>query len=161
MNKELLKKDFYEAINGEWLAKNEIPDHLSGWGSFYELDENIRKLRSSLFHKWLDDQSDIKDNPILKEMIKYFALVKDWNSREANGMKPLKSLIDKISGFKSWKDIEENYKKLQYLHFYVPLNFFIMDDLKIVLNKYYDYNIQISFCQVKIIMLIKKNQKNY
>ena len=150
MNKELLKKDFYEAINGEWLAKNEIPDHLSGWGSFYELDENIRKLRSSLFHKWLDDQSDIKDNPILKEMIKYFALVKDWNSREANGMKPLKSLIDKISGFKSWKDIEENYKKLQYLHFYVPLNFFIMDDFK-------DSTKQILWLQYPDIILPSKN----
>lgn len=150
MNKELLKKDFYEAINGEWLAKNEIPDHLSGWGSFYELDENIRKLRSSLFHKWLDDQSDIKDNPILKEMIKYFALVKDWNSREANGMKPLKSLIDKIRGFKSWKDIEENYKKLQYLHFYVPLNFFIMDDFK-------DSTKQILWLQYPDIILPSKN----
>ncbi len=72
MNKELLKKDFYEAINGEWLAKNEIPDHLSGWGSFYELDENIRKLRSSLFHKWLDDQSDIM------RYLKFFILIWSW-----------------------------------------------------------------------------------
>ena len=51
MNEKLIKKDFYDAINGKWVEEAKIPDHLHGWGSFYELDENIRNINFKILDK--------------------------------------------------------------------------------------------------------------
>ena len=45
MNKKMISKDFYDAINADWIEKTKIPDHLSGYGSFYKIEDNIKKIK--------------------------------------------------------------------------------------------------------------------
>lgn len=130
MNEKLIKKDFYDAINGKWVEEAKIPDHLHGWGSFYELDENIRNIKSSLLKKWSKNTNEIKNEKLLQEMIKYYSLIKDWKSRDKNGVKPAINLISQILELRSWEDIQSNYKNLVFKDFYVPISFFIMEDFK-------------------------------
>ncbi|MDC8900603.1 M13 family metallopeptidase [Metamycoplasma hyosynoviae] len=130
MDKELLKKDFYEAINGKWIKENDIPKHLTGWGSFYELDENIKNLKIDLLKKWKINSDEIKNESILLEMVKFYKLVGNWDAREKYGIKPALELIKEINQLKSWKDIEKNYKQFSYINRYLPIHFFILNDFK-------------------------------
>ncbi|MDC8913394.1 M13 family peptidase, partial [Metamycoplasma hyosynoviae] len=120
MDKELLKKDFYEAINGKWIKENDIPKHLTGWGSFYELDENIKNLKIDLLKKWKINSDEIRNESILLEMVKFYKLVGNWDAREEYGIKPALELIKEINQLKSWKDIEKNYKQFSYINRYLP-----------------------------------------
>lgn len=41
--------NFFLYANGKWMKTAKIPDHQTGWGSFYTLyEENISKLRNIL-----------------------------------------------------------------------------------------------------------------
>lgn len=130
MNKELIKKDFYEAVNGTWLSSHKIPNDRVGWGSFYEIDENLTKLKTKLINEWKTDPSLIASNPILSEMVSYYKLLSDWDSRRKNGMKPLKPLLKKITSLKKWKDVEKNYREFSYLGLMMPLGFSVSSDFK-------------------------------
>ncbi|ACF07565.1 Neutral endopeptidase [Metamycoplasma arthritidis] len=130
MNKELIKKDFYEAVNGSWLSTHKIPNDRVGWGSFYEIDEKLTKLKSKLINDWKENPNLIKDQPILVEMVSYYKLLSDWESRKKNGMKPLKPLLKKISSLKKWEDLEKNYREFTYLGLMMPLGFSVSPDFK-------------------------------
>ena len=130
MNKKLIPTDFYDAINGEWSKKTKIPEHLSGTGSFYKIDDNIKKIKSKLLNLWQKDDTDIKSNPTLIEMNKFFAIIKNWNARKTKNLKSLQKYLDEINNLQSWKDIEKQYKNFQYLNYFLPFSFFIMNDFK-------------------------------
>ncbi|AXE61013.1 peptidase [[Mycoplasma] phocae] len=130
MNKTLLSDDFYEAINGDWIRENEIPEHKSVIGSFEQIDEKLNKLKKSLLTKWQKDDSEIANQPLLIEMVKFYKLYNDWNQRKINGVKPLERIIDWIKNFESWKDIERNYSQLTYWGFATPIPFAIGTDFK-------------------------------
>ncbi|WP_412031678.1 M13-type metalloendopeptidase [Metamycoplasma buccale] len=130
MEKELIKKDFYEAVNGDWLKKHKIPEHRVGWGSFYQIDENLRKLKTNLLNKWVNDNSEIQDEPMLIEMIKLYKLVKDWKSRREHGLKPIMEKLHWVENLSSWKDVEDNYQYMAYNGYFLPLIFFVEKDFK-------------------------------
>lgn len=52
MNKELIKTNFYEAVNGEWLEKAVIPGDQPSISAFLELHLGIEKTLMDLAAKW-------------------------------------------------------------------------------------------------------------
>ncbi|MBN4089621.1 M13 family metallopeptidase [Mycoplasma enhydrae] len=150
MNKDLIKDNFFEAVNGEWLAKNKIPDDKPGTGSFERLDNSLIKLKTKLLNKWLTDTTDIKDNPILLEMTKFYNLAKNWSDRRKFGIKPALAILDKISSFNSWKDIESNYDFLTFNNFETPIPLFIETDFK-------NYEQQVLYASCPSVILPEKN----
>lgn len=130
MNKRMISKDFYDAINADWIKKTKIPNHLSGYGSFYKIEDNIKKIKLDSLKKWSIDTSEIKHDSILLEMIKFYNIVKNWNIRKGKNIISIQKYIDEIINLKSWKDIEINYKRYQYSGYYLPINFFILNDFK-------------------------------
>lgn len=125
MNKKLIKENFFEAVNGEWLAKHKIPDNKSTIGSFERLDEGLTKLKTSLLLKWSVDTREIEDNKELLEMVKLYQLANNWNERKKNGIKPVLSILKEIEELNSWADVEKNYKNLTLRGFEVPIPFMI------------------------------------
>lgn len=130
MNKKLIKENFFEAVNGEWLAKHKIPDNKSTIGSFERLDEGLTKLKTSLLSKWSVDTREIEDNKELLEMVKLYQLANNWNDRKKNGIKPVLSILKEIEELNSWADVEKNYKNLALRGFEVPIPFMIETDFK-------------------------------
>ncbi|ENY69379.1 Endopeptidase O [Metamycoplasma auris 15026] len=130
MNKKLIKDNFFEAINGEWLAKHKIPDNKSSVGSFERLDEELVRLKIKLLDKWIKDSSDIKNNPTLLEMVKFYKLFTNWNQRRINGIKPLLPILKQIESLQSWADLEKNYKDFLFAGFELPIPLFIETDFK-------------------------------
>ncbi len=52
MKKELIKTNFYEAVNGEWLEKAVIPGDKPSMSAFLELHLDIEKTLLELTAKW-------------------------------------------------------------------------------------------------------------
>ncbi|AWX69478.1 M13 family metallopeptidase [[Mycoplasma] anseris] len=120
MNKKLLKDDFFEAVNGKKLAKMKIPGDKPGIGSFSMIDQKLQRIKKTLFNKWLVNDKDIQNYPMLKEMIKFYKLTKNWQQRKINGVRPLDALLTKINNFNSWNDIINNYEWLILSNLPVP-----------------------------------------
>ncbi|BAP39404.1 M13 family metallopeptidase [Metamycoplasma canadense] len=130
MNKKLIKEDFFQAINGEWLSKHEIPNDKTSIGSFERLDENLTNLKSRLLNKWVLNNEEISNNQMLVEMIKLFKLVNNWSDRKANGIKPILPILESIEKLENWKDLEKVYVDYTLNSFELPINFGISSDFK-------------------------------
>ncbi|AZZ65745.1 M13 family peptidase [Metamycoplasma phocicerebrale] len=130
MNKKLIKDNFFEAVNGEWLSKHKIPDDKSGTGSFERLDEKLNKLKIKLLNKWSKESNEIQNNPILIELVKFYTMANNWNDRKKHGIKPVLSILDRITSFKSWSDIQDNYSYLTLHNLSAPMPFFVETDFK-------------------------------
>jgi putative endopeptidase len=72
MNKELIKKNFYNAVNEKWLETAVIPDDQPSMSAFLELHLDIEKLLMDLTKKWVLDPSGLNKN--LKNFIKYYKI---------------------------------------------------------------------------------------
>ncbi|TPR53852.1 M13 family metallopeptidase [Metamycoplasma neophronis] len=130
MNKQLIKTDFFEAVNGEWIKKHEIPAHKSGIGSFEDIDSKLTKLKVKLFKEWSKDASTVPADPLIVEMVKYYNLVRDGRQRRMSGVKPILKLLKLIEGLNSWSDVANKYAELALMRLTVPVPFSIMTDFK-------------------------------
>ncbi|MGX9372700.1 M13 family metallopeptidase [Mycoplasma sp. 3398] len=130
MNKAKIKENFFEAINGEWLNKHKIADNKTSVGTFERLDESLTRLKTKLITKWSIDSSEITENKILLEMVKFYNLVNNWNDRKKHSIKPIIPILKEIESYQSWNDIENNYTSLCLRNFEVPIPFFIHTDFK-------------------------------
>lgn len=126
MNKDLLKQNYYKAVNKDWLDKAEIPSDQPSISAFLELHLGIEKTLMDLAHKWDQDQTGLNDN--LLKFVKLYKMTKDFETREKLGTKPIKSIVDQINGLKNLKDLETNFKELVLNSLNLPFSFMVMQD---------------------------------
>lgn len=109
MKKELIKDNYYEAINGDWLETAEIPADQPQMSAFLELHLDIEKLLMDLAAKWSKDQTGLNKN--LLKFVKLHEMTKDFETRDKLGSTPLQPIIERIKALKSLKDFEKMLKK--------------------------------------------------
>ena len=91
-------EDFFAFANGKWIKNNPIPDDQSGWGiGNLVVEENLKRLReisekasASKAAKGSNDQK-IGD---------FWSTAMDSAQIEANGLKPIQPLLDKLNAVK-------------------------------------------------------------
>ncbi|HPD13076.1 MAG TPA: M13 family peptidase, partial [Bacilli bacterium] len=86
MNKELIKKNYYEAVNQEWLSKAEIPGDQPQISVFLELHLDIEKTLMDLADKWEQDPTGLDKN--LLKFVKLHKMTKDFETRAKLGTEP-------------------------------------------------------------------------
>ncbi len=126
MKKEQIKTNFYEAVNGEWLEKAEIPGDQPSVSAFLELHLGIEKTLMDLTAKWDKEQDALSEN--LKKYIKLYQMTKDFDKREALGTKPFEVILNKINALGSLKDLESNYEALALESIGLPFTFSVNQD---------------------------------
>ena len=95
--------DFYDAINGEWEKTAVIPADKSRTGGFIDLDEEIEELMLATTDKWLEGE-DVPENAILANFVKYHRMVRDFDKREADGIKPVLPMLKEYQDLESFAD---------------------------------------------------------
>ncbi|TPE57769.1 M13 family metallopeptidase [[Mycoplasma] falconis] len=130
MNKELIKKDFFEAVNGQWLEKTNIPEDKYGIGSFSKIADNLDKLKKNLLEKWSVNTNEIRNEEELLEMVKFYRLAKDWKGKKVAGVKPILPLLEEIEQLQSWEDVENNAQTLAYRRLFLPFDISVDPDFK-------------------------------
>jgi putative endopeptidase len=91
--------DFYRYANGNWLKKNPVPATESRWGSFSAIqEENLTKLKGLLEEA---AKQPAKDGSNAQKIGDYYASYMDSVRKNADGIKPLQPLFDKVNALKS------------------------------------------------------------
>ena len=96
-------EDFFEYANGDWLKKNPIPGEQSSWGiGNLVIEENLKRLReisekaaAANVAKGSNDQK-IGD---------FWSMAMDSTKIEADGLKPIQPLLDKINAVTDVKSL--------------------------------------------------------
>lgn len=132
MNKKALKTNFYQEVNKVWLSRAKIDEDKPATGAFDEVQKKLEKRTKNLFNLWFKEPNQIPENePILKEMMKFYQMVNDWNTRKKLGANPLLKVIEEIKQkYNSFKDINQDYVEMTLKGLYTPVDFGVYSDFK-------------------------------
>ena len=126
MNKEQIKNNYYEAVNGKWLEKAVIPNDKPSMSAFLELHLDIEKTLLELTAKWEKDQTGLNDN--LKKFIKLYQMTKDFDKRKELGTKPFDVILNKLNKLNSLKDLDQAFVDFTLESIETPFGFAVMQD---------------------------------
>ena len=96
--------DFYQYANGTWLKKNPIPPHESHWGSFLVLRYDIEKKLRALVTQ-LQNKKNLKLGSPERMVHDFYRSGLDMKRRNALGLTPLHSLLDRIARIKDVRSL--------------------------------------------------------
>jgi putative endopeptidase len=126
MNKEQIKTNFYEAVNGEWIEKAVIPGDQPAVSAFLELHLGIEKTLMDLTSEWEKDQAKLNGN--LKKYIQFYQMTKDFDKRNELGTKPFKVILEKINKLNGLRDLEKVFEEFTLESIELPFGFSVMQD---------------------------------
>lgn len=93
--KVTLKDDFYDAINGDFLASLEIPAGEVGWGTTYKIILKIQDEEKEMVKELLQDKNNNYN------MYIYYNNVINKSAREELGFAPIKPYMERIDAVKN------------------------------------------------------------
>ncbi|BCR35915.1 M13 family metallopeptidase [Mariniplasma anaerobium] len=126
MKKELIKTNYYEAVNEEWLKNAVIPGDKPSMSAFLELHLGIEDILLDLTAKWEKDQTGLNENT--KKFIKLYQMTKDFDKRSELGTKPFEVVLNQINQLKNLKDLDKAFKDLTLASIETPFGFSVMQD---------------------------------
>lgn len=97
--------DFFEFVNGGWIAKSEVPADLGSYGSFTELRENTQKILLDVLRK-AGTSEKYKDGSDQRKAADFYSVGMDSLLAEKAGASVLAPYLAEISSIKDKKDIQ-------------------------------------------------------
>lgn len=129
VNYNLIKDDLYQAVNGDWLEKAEIPDDKVSTGGFISVRDQIEELMMEEVEKMADGEICL-DQPEMQEFIKFYKKASDFSSRNEAGAQPVQKLIQKLDQLESYEGLQREAADLTLSGIYLPFEFGISPDMK-------------------------------
>ena len=120
--------DFYNYVNGAWMARTEIPADRSSWGGFAILRDLSDKRTRTLI-----EQSAAQTNApgsVADKIGTTYASFMDAATIEAAGAKPLKPYLDKIAAIRTQTDLAKAFGDATKEGLDVPIGAGVQQDLK-------------------------------
>lgn len=105
-------EDFFRFVNGKWLDATEIPDDKTRWGSFLELREKTNTDALGILKEAVDDSALDAGSDQAKAVYLYQTIM-DMESRNAQGVAPLKPYLKKINAIGSAEDLQAYLKEME------------------------------------------------
>ena len=129
INKDLIKDDLYEAVNGAWIKDAKIPDDKPAKGGFNDLVDEIDKQMMADFEDYADGKKT-SDDPRFNEMIKLYRVAKKFDLRKKVGPVPLQRLLASVTALDSYADYQKQWKNWVLMGLPSPVSFDIDADMK-------------------------------
>ncbi|EEW54350.1 M13 family metallopeptidase [Limosilactobacillus antri] len=129
INKELIKDDLYEAVNGAWIKDAKIPDDKPATGGFNDLVDEIDKQMMADFEAYANGEKTSAD-PRFNEMIKLYRVAKKFDLRKKVGPVPLQRLLASVTALNSYDDYQQQWKNWVLMGMPSPVSFDIDADMK-------------------------------
>jgi putative endopeptidase len=131
MDKNLLKQDLYEAVNGDWLKTAVIPADKPATGGFQDLVDGIDKLLMNVTDGFVQDIRTIPDgHDALVQYVEYYKLTSNFEKRDADCEKPLLPYLAKIEALTSFADLNAQFPDWIFKSMPLPLDISVDSDLK-------------------------------
>jgi predicted metalloendopeptidase len=122
------QNDFFRYVNGNWLAKTEIPADKSRWGSFDELRDSSNKHVLQIVKDAAAKPADAGTDPQkIGDMYRAFM---DTATLEKLGLSPLQADIARIDQLKSTAELATLWGQLQVERYGTPVGVFVGQDQK-------------------------------
>ncbi len=113
MNRDIAPGDnFFEFVNGTWMANNEIPDEYSQYGAFTEIYENNQKQLRGLIEE-VSAIKNVKSGSVSQKIRDLYNSGMDTISIEKAGIGPIKSDLDRISKITSKNEVQKLIAEMQ------------------------------------------------
>ncbi len=121
--------DFYDYVNGPWIASTQLPADQTRIGSFDALRvANDRLLADALAE--LVRKPELQTSPGLRQVAAYFASGMDRAAIEAGGLKPVKPLLDRVASIKTAADLPAVLAELGRVQIAAPVGTYVRPDPK-------------------------------
>lgn len=125
----LLKNDFYEYVNGDWMKTAVIPEDKPATGGFQDLVDGIDKLLMTEFDDMLAEKNNIPQGK-MKDAIAYYELANDYAMRDKLGAEPIQELLAKIAALKGYDDLNKQLTDWVLDGFALPFALDVDQDMK-------------------------------
>lgn len=120
------QEDFFRYVNGNWLAKTEIPADKSSWGSFNELRDNADQQVLSLIKAAAAKPAEAgSDTQKIGDLYRSYL---DTAKIEALGITPLAADLQAIDALKTSADLATLWGKLQQSRYGTPIAVYVSQD---------------------------------
>ncbi|MEJ2514763.1 MAG: M13-type metalloendopeptidase [Gammaproteobacteria bacterium] len=96
--------DFYEFVNGTWLARTEIPSDRSRWGTFDELREQATADVHAIIEDAAASRADT-DDPDVAKIADLYASFMDTAAIDAAGLAPIAPMLTRIDRVSDHRDL--------------------------------------------------------
>lgn len=127
-NQELLKQDFYEAVNGEYLSKLEIPQDRRSIGAFHLIDIQNEKLLLNDFKEL--DLNDKFVSPAMRNYLLFYRSVIEGKNTQFKADGLAQNLINQIKRIDSKKELNITIKNLMTYGFNILFNYYVYADMQ-------------------------------
>jgi predicted metalloendopeptidase len=122
------QQDFFRYVNGNWLAKTEIPADKGRWGSFDELRENADKQVLAIVQELAAKTAEPgTDNQKISDFYRSYM---DTAKLDALGLEPLKADFAKVDALTSHADLAKLWGELQADRTGTPVVLYVGQDQK-------------------------------
>lgn len=125
----LLKNDFYEYVNGDWMKTAVIPEDKPATGGFQDLVDGIDKLLMTEFDDMLAKKNNIPQGK-MKDAIAYYELANDYAMRDKLGAEPIQEFLAKIAALKGYDDLNKQLTDWVLDGFALPFALDVDQDMK-------------------------------
>ena len=121
--------DFYYHVNGQWLAKTEIPGDKSNYGSFTQLYDESQKAMKTALESAANNSSAKKGSDEYK-IGAFYKSYMDKDTRDELGITPLQPSLNTIDSLDSKADLAPLMAKIQHQGASLPFGWFVNNDAK-------------------------------
>lgn len=105
---DLVKTDFYDHVNGEWVKTAEIPADKPATGGFQDLVQDIEQLLMAEFAEMAVGTKEIPAGR-MKDAIEFYKLANDYETRNKLGVEPVKPLLAKVAALNSLEELNQQF----------------------------------------------------
>ncbi|MGE0490811.1 MAG: M13 family metallopeptidase [Vulcanimicrobiota bacterium] len=88
--------DFYQHVNGGWLANNPIPSDQSRWGRFNELRDASTAIQKEILEEYAS-RDDFTQGSVEQKLGDFYYSGMDTATIEAAGLTPVQPMLDRIA----------------------------------------------------------------
>jgi len=121
--------DFFQAVNGGWLNKTEIPADKSSYGSFHVLADNSQVAVKAIIDE-VASRTDLAPGSDAEKLGSYYNSFMNEDKLEALGLTPLQAQFELIQSLTDKKQLAATFATLQRDGVRIPFSWYINNDAK-------------------------------
>lgn len=129
IDSNLLKDDFYSAVNKDWILKHKTKDPNEEISSFTEAESNILKRKTAIIKNLIKNKNNLNKDSVQRKIVGFYESILDTKGRNEVGIKPIEKYLSSIKSVNSISDLNKLLKDPKFSFFNNLFNFTVFTDV--------------------------------